>query len=92
MTCCGTLDDDDDAEDCEESAGDADAKACSDSLTELCPDPPVTITPVNACSELSKCCSTLEEDAEACTTTATQADPTACTSSYNELCAAADDD
>lgn len=39
MICCMTLTDDEDQEDCTDVVADADAAACAESLTELCPDP-----------------------------------------------------
>lgn len=39
MGCCMSLSDDEDQEECLEVVTDADAAACSESLTELCPDP-----------------------------------------------------
>ena len=39
MICCMSLTDDEDQEECLEVVADADAAACGESLTELCPDP-----------------------------------------------------
>jgi hypothetical protein len=39
MICCTSLTDDEDQEECLEVVTDADAAACGESLTELCPDP-----------------------------------------------------
>lgn len=39
MICCMSLTDDEDQEECLEVVTDADAAACGESLTELCPDP-----------------------------------------------------
>jgi hypothetical protein len=39
MICCTSLTDDEDQEECLEVVADADAAACGESLTELCPDP-----------------------------------------------------
>jgi hypothetical protein len=39
MICCASLTDEEDQEECLEVVTDADAAACGESLTELCPDP-----------------------------------------------------
>jgi hypothetical protein len=39
MVCCMSLSDDEDQEECTEVVADADAAACGESLSELCPDP-----------------------------------------------------